>query len=387
MKLFQRRDSIPNIDRNQIKVLFLIHDLGQGGAEKVLVNLVNHMDHKKFDISVIALFGGGVNEQFLSSEVHYRTVFPKMIPGNSKLMKLLSPKLLHRWFIKDKYDIEISYLEGPSARIISGCPDDDTKLVTWIHCTMNSKKGVAESFRTIAEAEKCYNNLDEIVFVSDGVRNGFIKHCQYTGSTKILYNTVESDRIIEMSKERADEIIKDRINLIAMGTLKPVKGFDRLLRVVKKLHGEDYPVHLYILGIGPQQKELENFIKANSLENIVTLLGYKTNPYKYLEKSSLFVCSSFSEGFSTAVTEALIVGTPVCTVEVSGMKEILGKNNEFGVVTENTEEALYQGIKHLISNPELLEEYKNRAKERGKMFKTESTVKSVEEFLQTLAYK
>ena len=103
---------------------------------------------------------------------------------------------------------------------------------------------------------------------------------------------------------------------------------------------------LNILGIGPQQRELENFIKENSLESVVTLLGYKTNPYKYLEKSSLFVCSSLSEGFSTAVTEALIVGTPVCTVDVSGMKEILGKNNEYGLITENTEEALYQGIKH-----------------------------------------
>lgn len=370
-----------------IKVLFLIHDLGKGGAEKVLVNLVNHMDRSKFDVSVISLFGGGVNEQFLNSEIHYRAVFPKMIPGNSKIMKLFSPRFLHKCFVKDKYDIEISYLEGPTARIISGCPEADSKLVTWIHCTMNSKQDVAESFRTIAEAEKCYNNLNKIVFVSDGVRNGFIEHCKYIGSTEVLYNTVESDRIIKMSKERADEIIKDKINLIAMGTLKPVKGFDRLLRVIKKLYDENYSVHLYILGIGPHQKELERFIKENSLETVVTLLGYKTNPYKYIEKSSLFVCSSFSEGFSTAVTEALIVGTPVCTVDVSGMTEILGKNNKYGLVTENTEEALYQGIKHLISNPELLEEYKNRAKERGRMFKTTNTVKAVEEFLEALADK
>ena len=43
-----------------IKVLFLIHDLGQGGAEKVLVNLVNNMDLTRFDVSVIALFGSSV---------------------------------------------------------------------------------------------------------------------------------------------------------------------------------------------------------------------------------------------------------------------------------------------------------------------------------------
>lgn len=75
-----------------MKILFLIHDLGQGGAEKVLVNLVNNMDRSKFDISITALFGGGINEQFLAPDIHFRTVFQKEIPGNSKLMKLLTPE-------------------------------------------------------------------------------------------------------------------------------------------------------------------------------------------------------------------------------------------------------------------------------------------------------
>ena len=77
-----------------LKILFLIHDLGQGGAEKVLVNLINHMDRSKFDISVTVLFGGGVNEQFLAPDVHFHAIFPKEVPGNSKLMKLLTPKQL-----------------------------------------------------------------------------------------------------------------------------------------------------------------------------------------------------------------------------------------------------------------------------------------------------
>ena len=77
------------------KILFLIHDLGQGRAEKVLVNLVNHLDRSKFDISVTALFGGGVNEQFLAPDIHFDVVFPKKLPGNRKLMKLLTPKQFH----------------------------------------------------------------------------------------------------------------------------------------------------------------------------------------------------------------------------------------------------------------------------------------------------
>ena len=92
------------------KILFLIHDLGQGGAEKVLVNLVNNLDRTKFDITVMSLFGGGVNEQFLKKDICYKTVYKKNIPANSRWMKLWSPEQLHQKYVKDKYDIEIAYL-------------------------------------------------------------------------------------------------------------------------------------------------------------------------------------------------------------------------------------------------------------------------------------
>ena len=116
----------------------------------------------------------------------------------------------------------------------------------------------------------------------------------------------------------------------------------------------------------------------------VTFLGYQTNPYKYVAKCDLFVCASHSEGFSTAATEALIVGTPVVTTLVSGMKELLGKHNEWGIVTENDEESLYQGIKRVLDDPKLLAHYKEKAAQRGKMFSTENTVSAVEEMLLSL---
>ena len=120
-----------------------------------------------------------------------------------------------------------------------------------------------------------------------------------------------------------------------------------------------------------------------NLETNVTLLGYQLNPYKYLNKMDLFVCASYAEGFSTAATEALILGIPVCTVKVSGMKEMLG-NDEYGIITENNDDALYEGLYKLVSNPELLEHYRVKASERGKDFKTEETVLKVEEMLINL---
>ena len=157
------------------KILFLIHDLGQGGAEKVLVNLVNNMDRSKFDISVTVLFGGGVNEQFLAPDIHFHAVFPKEVPGNSKLMKLLTPKQLHKLCVKEHYDIEVSYLEGPSARVISGCQDPNTKLICWIHSTIANIQDAAGSFRSIQEARNCYGSFQNIVCVSQWFKRAFME--------------------------------------------------------------------------------------------------------------------------------------------------------------------------------------------------------------------
>lgn len=371
--------------KEKLKILFLIHDLGQGGAEKVLVNLVNNMNRHKFDISVTVLFGGGVNEQFLAPDIHFRAVFPKEVPGNSKLMKLLSPRQLHSLCVKEDYDIEVSYLEGPSARVISGCKNADTKLVSWIHVEQHTMDKLAASFRSEQEAHTCYYQFDQTVCVSQYVHDDFCQLLAFQKPCRVLYNTVESKKILTEAHEPASEIADDgTVRLVAVGTLKQSKGYIRLLSIVKCLRDAQYPIHLYILGVGVLQQKMEEYICQNELNDIVTLLGYQTNPYKYVSKCDLFVCASFAEGFSTAATEALIVGTPVCTVEVSGMKEMLGENNEWGIVTKNSEEALCLGIKTLLDDPGLLAYYKERAMERGKMFSTENTVEAVEKMLLNL---
>lgn len=368
-----------------IKILFLIHDLGQGGAEKVLVNLVNNIDRSKFDISVTTLFGGGVNEQFLARDIHFHAVFPKILPGNSKLMKLMTPEQLHSLCVKEKYDIEISYLEGPSARVVSGCQNPDTKLVSWIHVEQHTIKNLANSFRSITEAMKCYNRFHQTICVSQFVQDDFCRILDFKKSCRVLYNTVESDKILSGAKEFAPELVEDgKVRLIAVGTLKQSKGYMRLLKIIRQLRDGQYPVHLYVLGTGPLKQEMEEYIHHNGLNQTVTLLGYQTNPYKYVSKCDLFVCASFAEGFSTATTEALIVGTPVCTVDVSGMKEMLGENNEYGFVVENSEVALLHGIKQLIDSPDLLSHYRKQAKLRGRRFQTIETVQAVEQMLMEI---
>ena len=286
--------------------------------------------------------------------------------------------------IKNKYDIVVSYLEGQTARIASGCIDSNTKLISWIHVEQHTMSRLSSSFRNEQEAYKYYNRFDQTICVSQYVHDDFCRIMNFQKPCKVLYNTVESNKILEWSCQSEKELLKDgKIRLIAVGTLKKSKGYMRLLSIIRRLRNNKYPVHLYILGTGPLQSEMENYIRSYELQDAVTMLGYQTNPYKYVAKCDLFVCSSFAEGFSTATTEALIVGIPVCTVEVSGMREMLG-DNEYGIITDNKDEALYDAIERLLSDPKLLKYYKEKAIERGKMFSTDITVKKVEDLFESL---
>lgn len=368
------------------KILFFIPNLMHGGAEKVLVNLVNNLDRDKYDITLQTIFDVGVNKQYLNKDIKYKYVFKKLFRGSTTIFKIFSPKFLYKYIIKDKYDIVISYLEGPTARIISGCPYN-SKKVSWIHIEMNDEQKFALGFRDGDEARKCYSKFDEIICVSNTVKQIFLETSKLNESkVEVLYNTNETDQILEKSKDAVVDIAfdKDTVNICSVGKITGTKGYDRLARVHKKLIDEGLNHHIYILGIGEDEDKINKYIKENNLQDTYTLLGFRDNPYKYVAKCDLFVCSSLREGFSTAVTESLVVGTPVVSTLCSGAQELLGYNNEYGLVVENSEDGIYNGMKKLLEDRELLAYYKEKACERGSFFSKEKTVRAVEETIDSL---
>ena len=364
----------------------MIPDLAGGGAEKVLVNLVNNMDRNKFDITVKTLFDVGVNRDKLLPHIKREYCIKRQFRGNSKFFLLFKPETLYKRFVKEHYDIIVSYLEGPTARIVSGCNDKDTKLVSWIHCKMDDEDSASVGFRNFKEAKMCYNVFDYTACVSKWVKESYVRTFSFANPIGVIYNTNETNEIIKKSQEAIDDIqfSKDCYNICSVGKITQVKGFDRLAKIHKRLLDDGIKNHIYIFGIGEDKEKLKSYLAENDLIDTFTFMGYKTNPYKYVRNCDLYVCSSHSEGFSTSVTESLIVGTPVVTTLCSGMQEMLGDNNEYGIVTENNEDALYEGIKKMLTTPNLLKYYSEKALERGKMFSTEKTVKAVEEMLLSL---
>lgn len=371
-----------------IKVLFFIPNLAHGGAERVLTNLVNHIDYSQFDVTVQTMFDVGIYKEQLNKNVKYIGGFPWYFRGNTYLYKLLSPKLLYKLYIKDDYDIIVSYLEGPSARVVYGSPKGQ-KTVCWIHLQLDTQEFASRVFRSKLEMTKAYNSFNRIICVSNTVRDSFKKAVNVDSSVEVLYNTVETEIIRRKSEESIEDIRfdKEEINIISVAKLQKVKGYDRLIQILKRLHEKGIPAHVYIVGTGEEQHHLEGLIHENGLERFWTFIGFKENPYKYVKNADLYVCSSRKEGFSTAVTESLIVGTPVVSTRCSGAEELLGYNDEYGIVTDNDEEALYEGIKRMVTTPGLLQHYKEQAEIRGKKFSTEDTVRAVEDMLKEVAVK
>lgn len=370
------------------KVLFLIPNLAHGGAERVLVNLANNIDSNQFEVTIQTLFDVGVNRQYLKSHVRYLPGGKWQFRGNSYFIKLFSPEALYRYFVKEDYDIVVSYLEGPTARIAAGCTKPGVKKVGWLHIELNTPALASRGFRSPKEAKKYYNRFDRLVAVSNNVKACFLQNLPVETPIDVLYNTNETEQIRELAKIAPDGMRfpekEPVIRVCSVAKLMKTKGFDRLLNVHKRLLDEGYPHKIYILGIGEEMRYLEAKIHEYGAEESFLLLGFQDNPYQYVSRCDLYVCSSRREGFSTAVTEALIVGTPVVSTDCSGARELLGEHDEYGLVVENSEEGIYRGMKRMLENPELMAHYKKQAELRGKAFSREKTVKAVERMLDSL---
>lgn len=368
------------------KILFLIPNLAHGGAERVLVNLANNLDAGKFNVTVQTLFDVGVNRQYLQPHVRYIPGAKKQFRGNTTLMKCFSPERLFDHLIHEKYDVIVSYLEGPTSRIVTGCHDPNTKKVAWVHTVLPTPSKASIGFRSSKEAVRLYDTYDRLIAVSSTVKQIFLNALPVKTQMDVLYNTNETEKIINLSKiETNDPLFPDGgIRICSVAKLVPVKGYDRLLNVHKKLLDDGLKHSIYLIGIGEEKNRLEAQARMLGVSDSFHMIGFRENPYQYMARCDLYVCSSRREGFSTAVTESLIVGTPVVSTDCSGARELLGQNDEYGLVVENSEAGIYQGIKRMLESPDLLGHYKKQAQIRGTAFSRDKTVKAVERMLDSL---
>ena len=373
------------------KVLLFVDNLDEGGVSKVLFDLLENINREKYDITIMALYNNGMYKDKIKEYGKFKYCFDIPEPNDNSLkanlyrkywggMLRLPEKFMYKWFVKEKYDIEIAFIHGWSTKFISGSNNKKSKKIAWVHADLVTWDKVDGVFKNLEHHKKAYSKFDEVICVSQIVKEGIEKKYNVKNA-KVLYNPINREKILKLSNEKIDDINhSNKFKLISVGRLSKEKGYDRLLRVVKKLVNEQIGCELLIIGSGKEYDKLNSYIKNNNLEYNIKIVGYKENPYKYVKSSDLFVCSSLSEGYSLVIAESLVLGIPVVSTKCSGPIEIL-RNGENGLLVENSEEGLYKGLKEIINSNELYINYKNRAVKEGTKFGVDNFIKSVEEIL------
>ncbi|MBQ1947029.1 MAG: glycosyltransferase [Clostridia bacterium] len=360
------------------KVLFLVPTLSAGGAEKVLCNLVNHMDFNRFDVTVQTIVDTGVFKKSLRPEIHYKTI-AKSNAMAYLVQFVLSPAVVYKLFIKKRkaYDAEVAFLEGSAAKILSGSSNRRAKKFAWIHTDLRTLDENTKVFPTEKKAKDCYEKFDKIICVSRGVRDGFCAKYDLADRAEVRYNAFDDVAIREKAEAFSDVPQGMGLRMVAAGRLVPLKGYDRLLRVMARLKENGTDCSLTLVGDGPEADNLKKLALELELEDRVCFVGFQENPYPYIKNAQLCVCSSIVEGFSTVATEALLLGVPVVATDCAGMRDLLG-DNEFGMITENSEDGLYRGIRAFCRNRALMDQYRGKTSKRAESFRLKSCVEQIQ---------
>ena len=372
------------------KVLVFIESLDGGGAEAILRNTVSVIDKSKFDITVVTETDNERYTDEVRSYVHHRS-FTKRNGSvlndivNKVIIKyslLASEKAVRNNLIKGDYDVEIAFCEGYATKVVGNSGRKNCRKIAWVHTDVINHPW-SEAVHGGAENErKCYENFDAIVCVSETMKESFVKKYGMAEKVHVVYNVIDDEETRRKSEESVSLDLPRPIFALA-GRLTQVKGYDRLVRICAKLRDMGYDFSVAVLGKGEEEENIKKLISENSLDERIKLFGFQENPHKFIKNSDVFVCSSYAEGYSTAVSEAVILGVPVITTECSGMREIFG-GEDCGVICENSDEALFEAMKKVLDEPSLLEFYKEGEKKRAESFSMASRIRVVEDFIENI---
>ena len=253
-----------------IKILFHIDTLSGGGAEKVLCNLVNHMDQSKFDITVQTLFPEEFR-QYLVDGIKYKAVYP----SNNKFYKYIyrleaALGLVYRLHMKDGYDIEIAYLEFGPTKVIASSTNKKAKKIAWVHCDFEIAIKDKEAF--ISKARKQYKKYDRIVCVSEKCKESFVAMFGNQPDVEVVYNVIDDKEILEKARQSLPgDAEKRKFTLCTVGRLSAPKNYIRLLSAVCRIRQENSDFDLWMVGDGELREQLEAYIAERDMGNYVML--------------------------------------------------------------------------------------------------------------------
>jgi sugar transferase (PEP-CTERM/EpsH1 system associated) len=306
-----------------IRVLHVVDNLGQGGLEHGLVNVIEQTDPARFEHAVIAIRALGWNAGRLSRQgvpvecLETAGGLRLQIPALARVIRKFEPDIVHS---RNWGAIEAV----PAARSTRSC------AVVHSEHGLEAGANATEPWRRSGFRRLAYELAHRVIAVSCHLRD---LHSRRTGFPPerigVIHNGVDTRRFFPSSgvrvRLRRELGIQDgQLCIGCVGNLLPVKDHITLLRALHSSSGELGPWRLLVAGEGPERTALQAFVDAHDeLRQRVHFLGATGRVAELLNALDIYVLPSVAEGLSNSLLEAMATGLPAIATAVGGNVEVI----------------------------------------------------------------
>jgi glycosyltransferase involved in cell wall biosynthesis len=344
------------------RIAFFLSELHGGGAQRVIVNLVNELVRREQAVDLVLAKAEGVYLCQVSAKA-------RIVDLKASRLITSFPSLVN-YLKSDRPKCLISGLEGANLLAIwaKALARVETKTIITVHNTLSQEsKNYTHTRRKLLPflIRHFYPWADDIVAVSQGAAKSLANETNLPSTRiKIIYNPVVTPELIEMSQQPVTHpwFLPQKLPIIlGVGRFNRQKDFTTLIRAFARVR-QKRKARLIILGEGQERLHLENLIQDLGLNDEIFLPGFVENPYAYMAKANLFVLSSAWEGFGNVLVEAMACGTTVISTDCeSGPREILAGGKYGKLVGVKNPEALALAILSALDAPLEAEILRSRA--------------------------
>jgi glycosyltransferase involved in cell wall biosynthesis len=321
---------MPN--REKQKILFLIHEMTMGGAQRVISNLLNGLERELFDVHLALFKKKGVLLENIREDVTIHDLnASRVIFGTHKLVELI---------FRERPDVVFTGITHVNLMVAIFMPLfrrrlKGTKFITReVNIPSIRAKYMKKSKRMDSFYKRRILRFDTVVAQSNFMKQDIMKSYALDESKVVVINNpLDRESIKRKLEEKHERLLPEgKLNIVATGMLRKQKGFEQLLEVMPLL---DERFHLNIVGEGGEREALELKIRELNIGERVTLLGLQKNPYIYMEEADIVVLSSLYEGFPNVILEANACGKFVVAFRCPGVSEEIIMDNVNGLLVED----------------------------------------------------
>ena len=335
-------------------ICFLTHDLMTGGIESVLTDAVKAL-HKKYEVEVVSLYGGA-EQAVVDGFPQDVTVRVGPFCKNKLFDRMKSRPLLSKPYFDSSLQRDYDYIISLKQLERGACFSRWGKHhIYWCHNDSHRhymQPTLTPALKKQKRLTKLLYKKHDMVWMVNDIVAAEARTVFPVEQICALPNPIDCDAVLEKAKMPCDiRFDQSKINVVLLGRISTEKGFDRIIKMAYRTLCRQFEnVHFYLIGGGEALDAFQKTVNKGNLQDRITLLGSKANPFPYLKQADLLVLPSRYESFGLVIMEAMLLGVPVITTDTTGGRYAT-HNGKYACCIENTDEALLAALEQFFADP------------------------------------